>query len=62
MEMRALYYVALPSTPAEGEDAQQHDDDIRANENCLNQNFTLLAGKIAEFEARLALLEANREP
>ena len=58
MEMRALYYVALPSAAENGEDPQQRDDDIRANENCLNQNFTLLAEKIAEFEARLAVLEA----
>ena len=58
MEMRALYYVVLPASAKNGEDEQQREDDIKANENCLNQNFTLLAGKIAEFEARLAALEA----
>ena len=31
---------------------------IKANENCLNQNFSALAQKIYEFEARIALLEA----
>ena len=58
MDMRALYYVALPIERGSGEDAQRHEEDIKANENCLNQNFSLLAAKIYEYEARLAALEA----
>ena len=58
MDMRALYYVALPVERGREEDAQHHEEDIKANENCLNQNFSLLAGKIYEYETRLALLES----
>ena len=58
MDMRSLYYVMLPSERLENEDAQRRDEDIKANENCLNQNFSLLAEKIYEFEARLSALEA----
>lgn len=58
MDMRALYYVILPSARLENEDQQSRDEDIKANENCLNQNFALLADKIYEFEARLASIEA----
>lgn len=59
MDMRALYYVSLPSERGENEDAQRHDEDIKANENCLNQNFSLLAEKIYEYEARIAALESE---
>ena len=58
MDMRALYYIALPVERPAGEDAQHHEDDIKSNENCLNQNFTLLAAKIYEYEERIAQLEA----
>lgn len=61
MEMRALYYVYLPSERGKNEDAQKHDEDVKANENCLNQNFSLIAGKIYEFEARIAMLESELE-
>lgn len=61
MDMRALYYIYLPSERGKNEDAQKHDEDVKANENCLNQNFTLLAGKVYEFESRMALLEAALE-
>lgn len=61
MDMRALYYIYLPSERAKNEDAQKHDEDVKANENCLNQNFSLLAGKVYEFEARIATLEAALE-
>lgn len=59
MDMRALYYIALPVPLGAGEDAGHHEEDIKANENCLNQNFTLLAGKIYEYEERIAELEAQ---
>ena len=51
LDMRALYYVALPTERSEADDVQRHEEDIKANENCLNQNFSAL-------EARIALLEA----
>ena len=38
LDMRALYYVALPTERSEADDVQRHEDDIKANENCLNQN------------------------
>ena len=59
LDMRALYYVALPTERSEADDVQRHEEDIKANENCLNQNFYALAQKIYEFEARIALLEAG---
>lgn len=58
MDMRALYYIALPLERAKTEDARNHEADIKANENCLNQNFALIADKIYEFEARLLILES----
>ena len=51
LDMRALYYVALPTERSEADDVQRHEEDIKANENCLNQNFSALAQKIYEFEA-----------
>ncbi len=61
MDMRALYYIYLPSERAKNEDAQKHDEDVKANENCLNQNFSLLAGKVYEFEARINMIEGALE-
>lgn len=61
MDMRALYYIYLPSERNKNEDAQKHDEDVKANENCLNQNFSLLAGKVYEFESRIASIEAALE-
>lgn len=45
LDMRALYYVALPTERSEADDVQRHEEDIKANENCLNQNFYALAQK-----------------
>ena len=60
MEMRALYYVALPSGREEGIDRLDYEADVKANENCLNQNFTLIADKLYELETLLnALIEAS---
>ena len=36
LDMRALYYVALPTERSEADDVQRHEEDIKANENCLN--------------------------
>lgn len=54
MDMRALYYVALPAGDM-GENMYQ--ETVKANENNLNQNFTLIAQKIEEMEQRLSMLE-----
>ena len=56
MEMRALYYVALPSGREEGIDRLDYAADVKANENCLNQNFKLLADELRSLRA---LLEAT---
>lgn len=56
LEMRALYYVLFP-IQVEGEDRQRYLDNMKANENNLNQNFTILAQKLQELEARLSILE-----
>ena len=54
MDMRALYYVALPSGDT-GDNTYQ--ETVKANENNLNQNFALIASKIEEMEQRLSYLE-----
>lgn len=59
--MRSLYPVSLPRERAENEDKRLYDDLVAKNENCLNQNFYLIADKIYEFEARLAVLENASE-
>ena len=61
MDMRSLYPVSLPRERGEDEDPRLYNDGVSKNENCLNQNFYLLADKIYEFEARLAALENARE-
>ncbi len=61
MEMRALYSVSLPTERYEGEDRKTHEDEIKKNENCLNQNFGLISDKLYELELRLALIEAALE-
>ena len=54
MDMRALYYVALPSGDIRED---MYDETLKANQNNLNQNFTLIAQKIEEIEQRLSMLE-----
>ncbi|MEA5058935.1 MAG: hypothetical protein VB049_02690 [Candidatus Pelethousia sp.] len=54
--MRALYYILLPARE-ENQDLQRHLESVKANENNLNQNFTILTKKMEELEARLSLLE-----
>ena len=56
MEMRALYYILLP-VQGVGEDRQRHLENMKANENNLNQNFAILAKKLEELELRLSSLE-----
>ena len=56
--MRALYYIVLPTERGEHEDIKQHEDDIKSNENKLNQNFEITADKIYELEIRLEQLES----
>lgn len=57
MSMRALYQVALSSALGKGEDKQRDEELTKANENFLNQNFTILAQYIAEMENRISTLE-----
>lgn len=58
LDMRALYYIALPAGALREENKQAYTERVKANENCMNQNFTILAQKVAELEARLAALES----
>ena len=59
LDMRALYYIALGGTRAAGTDIA--DEDEKANENMLNQNFGIISKKIYDFEARLNALEAKEK-
>ena len=61
MDMRSLYPVRLPTERQDTDDPKQYEDWVKKNESCLNQNFSLLAEKIYEFELRLALLESAAE-
>ena len=57
LDMRALYYIALGGKRAADTDIA--DEDEKANENMLNQNFGIISKKIYDFEARLNALEAK---
>ena len=46
LDMRALYYVALPTERSEADDVQRHEEDIKANENCLSKLFRACAKNI----------------
>ena len=61
MEMRSLYPVNLPTERSEGDDRKTHEDWIKKNESCLNQNFGLISDKLYELELRMALLESTLE-
>lgn len=54
MDMRALYTIALTAQ----RESPTAEEDIKANENCLNQNFTILAQKIEELENRVKALKS----
>lgn len=56
--MRALYYIALATGQSE-QDTQLYEENVKANENCLNQNFMILTQKVSELEARLAMIEGR---
>lgn len=59
MDMRALYYIALSAGPDKGDDRQRYEEQIKANENFLNQNFTVMTQKLAELTARIEYLEGK---
>ena len=59
LDMRALYYIALPAGRERDANRQAYTERVKANENCLNQNFTILSRNIAELEARLAAIETR---
>ncbi len=56
MDMRALYYVALTCFERES-NKNGENEMVKANENCLNQNFSIIAQRIREIEARLAEIQ-----
>ena len=56
LDMRALYYIQL-TVPATIEAKNISEDDIKANENCLNQNFSILSQAIEELSQRVKALE-----
>lgn len=61
MEMRALYYIALPTGKDRNVDSVDYESDIKANENCLNQNFRLIADKLYELEIALDAIRSNSQ-
>ncbi len=56
LDMRALYYIALAALLEQSSTAPD-EEKTRAVENCLNQNFAIIAAKIAELDARLGAAE-----
>ena len=59
LDMRALYYIMLPTGENDAPNRQFFIELVKANENCLNQNFTIISQKIAELNARLDFLESE---
>ena len=57
LNMRALYYIALATGREKDADRQLYEEMVKANENCLNQNFTILTQKLEELEERLHGIE-----
>lgn len=60
LDMRALYYIALAALVSQGA-GEMDDEKNRAIENCLNQNFSIIAAKISEIDTRLDSLESTVE-
>ena len=58
LDMRALYYIMLPTGENDAPTKQFFIELVKANENCLNQNFTIISQKIAELNARLEAVES----
>lgn len=58
LDMRALYYIHLAVPVIESDSV--HDDDVKANENCLNQNFNILSQAIYELTQRVQALETTQ--
>ena len=56
LDMRALYDIALAALASPNADQADYEK-ARAIENCLNQNFTIIATKIGELDARIEALE-----
>lgn len=61
MEMRALYYISLPIGKDRNIDSLDYESDVKANENCLNQNFKLIADKLYELEIALDAIKSNSQ-
>ncbi len=57
LDMRALYYIALSAATRELNGKDPDTETVKAVENCLNQNFTLIAQKISNLEERLSAAE-----
>lgn len=59
--MRALYYVALVNEDGTKKDSQDGEDGVRlrwqkANQNRLNQNFSIIRGELEAIVSRLEAL------
>ncbi len=56
LDMRALYYITLAQSLKAGDDIENYDNAIKANENMLNQNFRIIADKLDEITALIAAM------
>ncbi len=45
-DMQGLWPILLPTSKPEGIDQDRYDDEIRANEDKLNQNFKFIQGQL----------------
>lgn len=57
LDMRALYYIALCAAASAANGEKPDTETAKAVENCLNQNFTLIAQKLSDLEGRLSAAE-----
>ena len=53
---QAMFPVYLPRQIVKGQSREDYDTSVAQNENNLNQNFSILYGKVAELEEYLAAL------
>ena len=53
------YYIKLSTAYKNGDDERKYNDDIKANENFINQNFNGFIDELAVLKAKLAELEGR---
>lgn len=56
---QALFYIALVCDAKEHNTEEENAGFVKANQNRLNQNFTSIAGRLEDLQARIDALESS---